>query len=131
MFQNEKLSVKKLRNCTHKDLDTVLLRWFKNQRNVCFSINRPILQQKANELAEGLGKHNFNCSTGWIQIVRSRHNIVFSIINGESNSVYTEITQNWFEKVRPIIREGYTDDLIYNADETGLFQNASKQNIYI
>jgi hypothetical protein len=121
MFQNEKLSVKKLRNCTHMDLDTVLLRWFKNQRNLCIPINGPILQQKANELAEGLGKHNFNCSTGWIQRFRSRHNIVFSTISGESNSVNTEITQNWLEKVWPKIREGYTDDQIYNADETGLF----------
>ncbi|XP_060868646.1 tigger transposable element-derived protein 4-like [Metopolophium dirhodum] len=120
-FQNEKLSVKKLRNCTHTDLDNVLLRWFKNQRNLCIPINGPILQQKANELAEGLGKHNFNCSTGWIQRFRARHNIVFSTISGESNSVNTEITQNWLEKVWPKLREGYTDDQIYNADETGLF----------
>ncbi|XP_025191773.1 tigger transposable element-derived protein 4-like [Melanaphis sacchari] len=97
-FQNEKLSVKKLRNGTHTDLDN-----------------------KANELAEGLGKHNFNCSTGWIQRFRARHIIVFSTINGESNSVNTEITQNWIEKVWPKLREGYTDDQIYNADETGLF----------
>ncbi|XP_060855363.1 tigger transposable element-derived protein 4-like [Metopolophium dirhodum] len=120
-FQNEKLSVKKLRNCTHTDLDNVLLRWFKNQRNLCIPINGPILQQKANELAEGLGKHSFNCSTGWIQRFRARHNIVFSTISGESNSVNTEITQNWLEKVWPELREGYTDDQIYNADETGLF----------
>jgi hypothetical protein len=66
-FQNEKLSVEKLRNCTHTDLDNVLLQWFKNQRNLCIPINGQILQQKVNELAEGLGKHNFNGSTGWIQ----------------------------------------------------------------
>jgi len=46
---------------------------------------------------------------------------VFSTINGESNSVNTEITQNWLEKIWPKLREGYTDYRIYNADETGLF----------
>lgn len=36
-----KLSVKRLRNCTRTDVDTILL--FKNQRNVCIPINGPIL----------------------------------------------------------------------------------------
>lgn len=40
---------------------------------------------------------------------------------GESNSVNTEITENCLEKVWPKLREGHTDDQIYNADETGLF----------
>jgi len=46
---------------------------------------------------------------------------VFSKISGESNSVNTEITQIWIEKVWPKLREGYKDDQIYNSDETGLF----------
>ncbi|XP_025408960.1 tigger transposable element-derived protein 4-like [Sipha flava] len=120
-FQNEKLSVKKLRNCTHTDLENILLRWFKNQRNLCIPINGSIFQQKTNELAEGLGKHNFNCWTDWIQRFRARHNIVFSTINGKSKSVNTKITKNWLEKVWPKLREGYTDDQIYNADKTGRF----------
>lgn len=46
---------------------------------------------------------------------------MFSSISGESNSVNTEKIQNWLEKVWPKLRKGYTDDQIYNADETGLF----------
>lgn len=38
-FQNGKLSVKKLRNCTHTDSDSVLLRWLKNPRHLFISIN--------------------------------------------------------------------------------------------
>jgi len=52
-------------------------------------------------------KHNFNCSTGWIQRFRAMNNIMFSTISGESNPVNTEITQNWLEKVWPKLREGH------------------------
>jgi len=64
------------------DLNTVLLRWFKNQRNLCIQINGPILQQKANDLAEGLGKHNFIVPLVGFKDLK-RGVIVFSIISGE------------------------------------------------
>lgn len=47
-------------------MDTVSLRWFKNQRNLRNA--NPNFQQKANKLTDdGLGKRYFNYLTGRIQ----------------------------------------------------------------
>jgi len=44
----------------HEDIDNDLLKWFKTQRSFNISINGPILQEKANNLAKLLGK-DFSC----------------------------------------------------------------------
>lgn len=56
-----------------------------------FRITERILRQKANESADPLGKHNFNCSTGRIQ--RFRSNTVLSTISVSLNSVNSGLSK--------------------------------------
>lgn len=120
-FNRNELKTKKLRTSQHEDLDKCLLEWFKIQRSKNIPITGPILRQKANEFAVMLKKNNFECSEGWINRFRSRHNIVFGKISGEAASVPENVPQSWLQTVFPEIRKGYTDEEIFNADETGLF----------
>lgn len=55
-FQNKELSIKKLKCHTKTLFDNFLLPRLKP--NLCISFNRPILQQRANDSANGFDQHN-------------------------------------------------------------------------
>ena len=52
---------------------------------------------------------------------KKRHDISFGTLSGEAASVDESVVTKWLTDVWPTLREGYSDDDIYNADETGLF----------
>ncbi|XP_055910699.1 tigger transposable element-derived protein 4-like [Eupeodes corollae] len=67
-------------------------------------------------LCKKVGQKNFTCSTAWIQRFQLRHNIVSARVSGECGSVSAGVVDDW-----PKEREGYTDNQIFNIDETRLF----------
>lgn len=119
-FLNGKGHVKKIRFCEKTDIDSALLAWFKQCRSANVPINGPLLKEKAEEFGRLLGE-NFTCSNGWLDRFKQRHGINFGKVSGEAKSVSLEVTDEWVTKQWPKIREGYADDEIYNADETGVF----------
>lgn len=119
--KDNSFSFKKIRSTEYKALDSALLKWFKLQRNSNVSISGPILLTKAEEFATRLGIVDFKPNPSWIQRFRNRHNIVFGKVSGESAAVSTAVTETWLNTVWPTLRDGYSDEEIYNADETGLF----------
>lgn len=90
-------------------------------RNKGIPISGPMLQEKANGFASRFGILDFNCSASWISRFKVRHNIVAGKIVGESSSVDQNSTTNWLISVWPNLRRQFSDDEIFNADETGLF----------
>lgn len=120
-FNENELKTKRLRESKHSDIDRSLHEWFKCQRSKNVPLTGPILRQKANEFAALMGKEYFQCSEGWINRFRARHNIVFGKIVGEAASVPDGVVESWIQTVFKEIRKGYSDDEIFNADETGLF----------
>lgn len=120
-FNENKLNKKKLKPSQYEEIDRCLLAWFKDKRAQGVPINGPILQAKANDFGKLLNKEDFKCSESWIKRFRQRHNIVPGAISGESANVNIEICNNWLKDVWPQIRKNYSDENIFNADETGLF----------
>ncbi|KAK7579885.1 hypothetical protein V9T40_000514 [Parthenolecanium corni] len=112
---------KRLRSSNCKPVEDALLVWFKQQRALHIPISGPILLEKANQFGKLLQVENFSCSASWIQRFRQRNNIVFGKISGESAAVDSNVCSTWLSNVWPLIRAGYTDDQIYNADEAGIF----------
>ncbi|CAH0722847.1 unnamed protein product, partial [Brenthis ino] len=64
---------------------------------------------------------NFICSMSWINRFNVRLNIVSGKIVGESLSEQQSDVHDWLEKVWPTLHAQFSDDEIFNADETGLF----------
>ncbi|XP_066153045.1 tigger transposable element-derived protein 4-like [Euwallacea fornicatus] len=104
-------------------IDKLCYKWFVESRNKGIPLTGPLVQAKAKEISETLGNKNFSASTGWLNRFRTRHNIAFKTISGESASVNPENVKTFLEKL-PSLIEKYPPRNIYNVDETGLFFRA-------
>jgi hypothetical protein len=104
------------------ELETALLKWFKNARDQGAVVTGAILMQKADEFAQKLEISDFQAKPGWLTRFKERYNIVFKNVCGESKSVddNSEAMIEWESKLSVLLQK-YKPDDIYNADETGIF----------
>ena len=83
----------------------------------------PILKEKAEDLAKKLGNPSFVATEGWFQ--DGRHNIKLGRAHGEKGSADTPSAEEWISSVLPELLEKYRPNNVYNADETGLYYQAT------
>ena len=117
------LKRKRARLAQDTQLDAAVHQWFVQARAEGSPISGPLIQGQATKFNEALnGKEtSFVASTGWLHRFKDRHGISQVSIAGEVRSADTEAAQSYPEKLREIIEEGgYTQEQIYNCDETGL-----------
>ena len=79
--------------------------------------------EKAKQIAQQLGKHDFKGSNGWFEKWKKRFNVRMVKICGESGDVCGETVESWLERLPEIVR-GYKKENIFNMDETGVFWKA-------
>ncbi|CAF3452073.1 unnamed protein product [Rotaria socialis] len=110
----------------YKKIDELVFEWFTQQRAKQIPISGPILQEKARQVAEQLGytSETFKASNGWLEKFRNRHAISFRTINGESASVDNSTVEEWAQRLSTIL-DGFDENDVFNADETGLFYRAT------
>lgn len=118
----------KVRSTKHFELDDKLLLWFREARAKGLPISGQILVGKANDIGKNIGMIDFDCSLGWIDRFKKRHDIISGIISGEAQSVDMTKIMNWYENDWPKIRANYKNEDIFNADETGLFYKCTPEN---
>ncbi|XP_053146016.1 uncharacterized protein LOC128342591 isoform X2 [Hemicordylus capensis] len=75
--QNANPERKRKRKGKDADVEDALLRWFEAARASDVLISGPVLAQKARQIAEALGRPEFNPSDGWLQRWKWRNNISF------------------------------------------------------
>ena len=122
-FESSEFSsnTKRFRSCTHKDVDTALLVWFKQARSNNIPVNGPLLLEKANSLASAVGDESFSVTTGFIDRWKTRHGIMLKKVSGEAGSVSEEDIRPWLDDALPQLLRQYKPEDVYNVDETGLF----------
>ena len=113
-------SRKRKRDADFPDVDEAVLRFFKQARAENVSIPGPVLQGKAEFYAKQMGHSNFRASNGWLEKFKSRHEIAFKKVCGESNAVENLVCEDWLKKL-DLLCHDYKPEDIFNADEAALF----------
>ena len=78
-------------------------KWLLIQSSENIPINGTILQEKALGFAKQLNIEKFQASDGWLHAWKTRYNISFKEVSGESRSVTLEMTNAWDETSLPTI----------------------------
>jgi hypothetical protein len=81
--------------------------WFKKVRTTNTSINGPHLEEEALRVTVRLGIHGFWASDGWKDCFKTRHNLVYKTVLGESAIVNPERVMDWKSEELPKIIDGY------------------------
>lgn len=113
---------KRMRLAKHEDVEAELFTWFKSVRSANLPISGPIIQEKAEKIAENLGVTDFKCSSGWLHRFKNRHNIGSIEICGESNKVNESDANEWITYLNDV-KKSFSARDIYNFDESGIFYN--------
>lgn len=118
--RNKKIN-RRCREDSNQDVNEGVYEWFVAQRSKNIPISGPILQEYARNYAQTFDqKTTFKASNGWLDRFRTRFNITFRAISGESRSVDENTIIDWRSRLGSII-EHYDPKNVFNRDETGLF----------
>ena len=107
-----------------EDVEEALLRWFSQARSHQLPVSGPLLIQKADQLAHGLGMTDFKATNGWLERWKTRNAIQFKKQHGEKQDADDFGAERWAVEVLPGILKDYSPRDIFNADETGLYWRA-------
>lgn len=112
---------KRLRLGNFQDVDQAVLTWFKDARLQNVPVSGPMLQEKAREFADALEVTGFDASSGWLFRFRQRNGITWQVVSGEEKAADKEGADSWRNDRFRGIAESYSEDDIFNADETACF----------
>jgi hypothetical protein len=118
--KNKKVK-RKYKHDFSQEINDNVYEWFVAQRAKNIAISGPILQEYARQIGNKFNNsEKFKASNGWLEKFRTRYNISFRVISGESRAVDQGTIDDWKSRLRNII-EDYDPVDIFNMDETGLF----------
>ncbi|XP_064482938.1 tigger transposable element-derived protein 6-like [Ornithodoros turicata] len=103
----------------HVQLERSLQLWFNDVRAKGAIINDAMLTEKAKVYGTLLGIEGFSCSAGWLSRFKNRNGIRNFQLHGEAASVDENTVALGRARLREILAS-YSEDEIYNLDETGL-----------
>ncbi|KAE9537667.1 hypothetical protein AGLY_006690 [Aphis glycines] len=113
-LQNEK-------KCGKDDaVERALKEWFVKVRNKDARVSVPLLRQKAEELAEKMGKVDFKATEGWFHRWKKRKKNCFQKMHGEQGDPDFTGAHFWLENEWPSLISKFSPSDVFNAVETGL-----------
>ncbi|XP_023228602.1 jerky protein homolog-like [Centruroides sculpturatus] len=111
--------MKKSRN---EEVEECLFMWFIQRRSCGQPISGPLLCEKAIFFNTRLnGDPTFKASSGWLEKFKRRHGIRELEVHGEKLSADIPSANTFIDTLKEFVeKEGFDEEFIYNADETGL-----------
>lgn len=100
-------------------MESALKLWFENVREHDARVDGPLMRQKAEELANKMGKENFIATEGWFHRWKKRENIVYKRTHGEQKDADFKSAEHWIENEWTKIAGEFTPNDIFNPDEMG------------
>ena len=122
-YESNASTSKKGRLSKFSDVNERLYEWYTMACSKNIYPGGPQLIAKAKEIADRLGKSDFEGTTGWLSKWKKRYNVKRVSICGESGDVCGDTVTSWKERLPEILR-GYNKRDVFNLDETGCFWRA-------
>lgn len=125
--------LKTLKSSTFPKMERALYKWFIKLREQNIPVSGIMLQEKAKILQKKIDETStFVASSGWLNRFKQRYGIRLLKISGEKLSSQPELVNPFIEKLRNKIEElKLTPELIYNADESGLYWKLLPDKTYV
>ena len=115
--------MKRFKKSKYEEINTFILEFINECNDHSIPINGQFVKHSAMECAKKLNIEGFKASNGWFDRLKKKYSINLVAISGESASADRNGAKNFAEGIRNLI-EGYSDDEIFNLDETGLYWKA-------
>ncbi len=109
-------SRRRRRSGKDEDVEEALFKWFQYARGKHAPVDGPILCQKAEEIAEEIGKE-FKATAGWLEDWQNRHEFCFNKLRGDAAEATVRVAEKSKDNSMQNLLERCTPDEIYNADE--------------
>uniref|UniRef100_A0A0A9VYT7 Tigger transposable element-derived protein 4 n=1 Tax=Lygus hesperus TaxID=30085 RepID=A0A0A9VYT7_LYGHE len=109
-LENADLARKRKRTGKDAQVENALKEWFTQVREKDARLSGPIMREKAEQLAQKLGKEDFKATTGWFVRWRKRENIVHR------------------KPHKSTVHKSTVSLTVFNADETALYYRANFLN---
>lgn len=113
-------AVSQRRIAKYPDIDSMVFELLLRLREKNIPISGPMLQRAALEYAQMFNYTEFKASSGWLTKFKKRHDISFIVLSGESASADIIAANTFLKNIKPILNQ-FSNDNIFNCDETALF----------
>uniref|UniRef100_A0A914XFN0 HTH CENPB-type domain-containing protein n=1 Tax=Plectus sambesii TaxID=2011161 RepID=A0A914XFN0_9BILA len=123
-LENGNTSRKRLRKGNYEEVDEAVTVWFHQMRAKNAVISGLMIQEEAKKFAQKLDIPDFEPSNGWLGRWKTKENVTFHKIQGETGAADQAGAAQWVKNVLPNLLADYDAKNIYNADETGLYYKA-------
>ncbi|NXK45654.1 TIGD3 protein, partial [Chauna torquata] len=123
--QNSNPERKRKREGKDVAVEAALLRWVESARAAELPVSGPLLQVKAKNLAEALGKPSFEPSSSWLARFKLRHNIALEKPPRERGDAEQPAAERWASAVLPDLLRSYAPSEVYSCGETGVLLRAA------
>uniref|UniRef100_H3AZH0 HTH CENPB-type domain-containing protein n=1 Tax=Latimeria chalumnae TaxID=7897 RepID=H3AZH0_LATCH len=115
--ETEGLSRKRAHTASDAPFDTAVYNWFVQERAVGTPISGPIVKAQAEKFCKEL-----SVKQGWLDCFKRRYGTSQVKISGEIRSANSEAANTFSDEFKAYLEEeGFTEEQVYNADESGLY----------
>ena len=87
----------RIKEGVYVQINLACYKWLLMQRSENIPINGTVIQGKSLDYAKQLNIEKFQTSDGWLRAWKTRYNISFKEVSGESRSVTPEMTSAWIK----------------------------------
>lgn len=105
-------------------VEAAVVKWIAAVREKNANLSGPVVIEKAKELAQKLNKPDFKPTDGWFSRLKKREGIIQKKLHGEGQAADLPSRDEWMDNTWPELRARYSDENIWNADESGLYFRA-------
>ena len=109
------------------------MEWIRQHRSEKVPLNCSVIMEQAKVFHERLElKTDCDYSSGWLHKLKKHHGLRILSICGEKRSADNESAETFCKEYSSVISDGqYSPELVYNADESGLFWKYIARKTYV